>query len=118
MNNLSSENIYLKFLNLRYSSAKLTLPDPIDLLSLEIFNVIGLSNFKGNKVKITELMSMAHIGSPATIHRKIKILRDLKLVNSIFQGNDRRSKYLIPSAKGSKYFKTLDMLMLKSALTH
>lgn len=42
---------------------------------------------------------MKSIGSPAMLYRKINDLLNLELVELVYEGSNRRTKYLIPTSK-------------------
>lgn len=49
-------------------------------------------------------MALAHIASPATIHRKLDQLRELGMIDTVFEGKNRRTKYLVPTKTAADYF--------------
>jgi len=53
---------------------------------------------------VTEAMALDHIASPATIHRKLDQLRELGMIDTVFEGKNRRTKYLVPTKAASDYF--------------
>ena len=44
-------------------------------------------------------MNLKSIGSPAMLHRKINNLLSLNMVELVFEGSNRRTKYLLPTAQ-------------------
>jgi len=63
-------------------------------------------------------MALAHIASPATIHRKLDQLRELGMIDTVFEGKNRRTKYLVPTKAASDYFANMGkavQLALKEA---
>jgi DNA-binding MarR family transcriptional regulator len=44
------------------------------------------------------------IASPATLHRKLDELREAGLIQQVFEGKDRRTKYLVPTKEADAYF--------------
>lgn len=55
------------------------------------------------KLTVRQIIGIERLGSPATLHKRLMRLREMDLVDAAFQGSDRRTKYLSPSAKGLKY---------------
>jgi DNA-binding MarR family transcriptional regulator len=49
-------------------------------------------------------MALDHIASPATIHRKLDQLRELGMIDTVFEGKNRRTKYLVPTKVAADYF--------------
>ena len=58
-------------------------------------------------------MQMAHIASPATIHRMLDVLRQMGFIANEFIGDNRRTKYLKPTAAAIKYFDQVGAMMAK-----
>jgi DNA-binding MarR family transcriptional regulator len=56
-------------------------------------------------------MAMAHIASPATIHRKLDILREIGMIDTQFEGSNRRTKFLVPTSLAVQYFQTHSKVM-------
>ncbi len=50
-------------------------------------------------LNVTKAMNLRHIGSPAMLHRKINDLLQWGLVELVFEGGNRRTKYLEPTKK-------------------
>ena len=50
-------------------------------------------------LNVTQAMNLRHIGSPAMLHRKINDLLHWGMLELVFEGSNRRTKYLQPSAK-------------------
>jgi DNA-binding MarR family transcriptional regulator len=49
-------------------------------------------------------MALDHIASPATIHRKLDQLREIGMIDTVFEGKNRRTKYLVPTKVAADYF--------------
>jgi Fe2+ or Zn2+ uptake regulation protein len=69
-----------------------------------LLDVIGLRNDQKKPLTVTEAMSLDHIASPATIHRKLDQLRELGMIDTVFEGKNRRTKYLVPTKVAADYF--------------
>jgi DNA-binding MarR family transcriptional regulator len=52
------------------------------------------------------------LGSPATLHKRLKRLIAKDLIQTRYQGDDKRTKYLEPTEKGLAFVKWLDSNML------
>lgn len=105
------QKIYLKFLNLIQtieSNGKLPALDPDAKRLLEI---IAVRHFLGQQTTISNAMGLNSIASPATLHRKIDILRGLSLIETYFQDENKRTKYLRPTDQADQYFNMLGQLM-------
>ena len=65
---------------------------------------VAMANDKSQPLNVTQAMSLKNIGSPAMLHRKINDLLSHGLIDLVFEGTNRRTKYLLPTKKA------LDML--------
>ena len=60
---------------------------------------VCIANEKKTPLNVTQAMNMKSIGSPAMLYRKINDLLGLELVELVYVGSNRRTKYLIPTTK-------------------
>jgi hypothetical protein len=72
-----------------------------------LFQEIFQAWFNESPLAVREAMALSHLGSPATLHKRIARLRELKLVEAVYQIGDKRTKYLHPSDTGLKYIEML-----------
>ena len=56
-------------------------------------------------------MALNAIASPATIHRKLDQLRELGMIDTVFEGKNRRTKYLVPTQAADAYFDKLGKVL-------
>jgi DNA-binding MarR family transcriptional regulator len=99
-----SKNIYLRFLTLLQTiEGKGELPS-LDLDAKKLLETIAVQHFQGKSLTVTEAMTLSHIASPATIHRKLNVLREIGLIETLHEGTNRRTKYLVPTAQANRYF--------------
>jgi DNA-binding MarR family transcriptional regulator len=56
-------------------------------------------------------MALDSIASPATIHRKLDQLRELGMIDTVFEGKNRRTKYLVPTKAAHDYFDQVGQVM-------
>jgi DNA-binding MarR family transcriptional regulator len=106
---------YLRFLSLVHALDNTTMSS-LDETAKHLLQLIMLRYVKGQALTVTEAMSMSTVASPATIHRKLNVLLDAGLVTQVFEGNNRRTKYLTPTAAAETYFAELSDVMAKAAL--
>ena len=69
--------------------------------------VIAKCHLKDQPIRIVDLMQMAEIASPATIHKIIQYLIDQDMVAIQSDRHDGRVKYLIPTPRALKIFREL-----------
>lgn len=108
---------YLRFLALVHaldgSSNEIAL---IDETAKQLLKVISVSHANDKKLTITDAMALSSIASPATIHRKLDDLREAGLIEQTFEGNNRRTKYLVPTSIANSYFSSVGEVMQKALL--
>ena len=62
-----------------------------------------MAHGKKQPLNVSQAMNMKSIGSPAMLYRKINDLLQLGLVELVYQGTNRRTKYLIPTSNALDY---------------
>ena len=60
---------------------------------------VAMAHHNGSPLNVTQAMNLSHIGSPAMLHRKINDLLGQNLIALQFEGGNRRTKFLIPTAQ-------------------
>jgi DNA-binding MarR family transcriptional regulator len=108
---MSNKNAYLRFLNLLRGVEATFLPPTLDSTAKALLERIACEHAQGDPLTITEAMALHDVASPATIHRKIDDLRIAGLVDTEFQGDNRRTKYLTPTPKARKFFDKVNALL-------
>ncbi len=103
-------------LNLKQESKYLEFADELDRVrdtndlppsKWRALHAIAKCHLRGAPIKTVDLMHMADIASPATIHKMIKSLQDNQFIKIDSDKHDGRIKYLIPTAKTLKIFRDL-----------
>ena len=114
---MTTKNAYLRFLNLLRGVEASLLPPTLDSTAKALLERIACQHALGNPLTITEAMALGEVASPATIHRKIDDLRVAGLVDTEFQGDNRRTKYLTPTRRARKYFDKVNALLPRAQAT-
>jgi DNA-binding MarR family transcriptional regulator len=83
----------------------------VDETAKRLLEVIALSHAENRPLTVSEAMALEPIASPGTIHRKLDRLREMGLIDQIFQGDNRRTKYLIPTPVTDRYFDKLGRVL-------
>ena len=96
-------NLYLRFLHIASAIQKESL-SALDENSVALLNEIALQHSHGTPMTVTQAMGLALLGSQTTLHRKLDALREAGFIEQVFQGPDRRIKYLIPTEAAKDYF--------------
>jgi hypothetical protein len=97
--------LYLRFLRIaRDVDVRKTPVKNIDSTALLLLNEIAVQHHEGKNITVTQAMLLSNIASPATVHRKLDELREAGLIEQVFEGKNRRTKYLIPTKETDSYF--------------
>ena len=113
---MKNHHIYLRFLSLLHAiEGKGELPT-LDLDAKKLLEVIAVQHSQGQAMTVTDAMALAHVASPATIHRKLDLLREIGMIETHFEGSNRRTKYLKPTPQAEKYFTAVGEVMHKAGL--
>jgi DNA-binding MarR family transcriptional regulator len=112
---MKNQDTYIRFLSLMHAiEGKGELP-ALDLDAKHLLEVIAVKMSHGQAITVTDAMAMSNIASPATIHRKLDQLRLLGMIDSHYEGNNRRTKYLKPTEKAQQYFSMVGSLLQQAA---
>ena len=107
--------LYLRFLRLaQVVETQNTSVSDIDSNALLLLNEIALQHFAGKTLSVTQAMALKKLASPATLHRKIDALREAGLIEQIFVGKNRRTKYLVPTKDTHAYFAKLSKAIMNA----
>jgi DNA-binding MarR family transcriptional regulator len=109
--NHMKNNYYINFLNLVKALEPSVEIDQIDVTSKLILDEIAICVAKEKPMTVSEIMGLKGLGSPATLHRKLTILLDAKLVQALFLANNRRTKYMTLTKEGEMHFNRLSQAM-------
>jgi DNA-binding transcriptional ArsR family regulator len=97
--------LYLRFLRIaRAVEIENTPVKNIDSTALLLLNEIAVQHLDGKNITVTEAMLLSNIASPATVHRKLDELREAGLIEQVFEGKNRRTKFLVPTKEADSYF--------------
>ena len=86
----------------------------VDETAKRLLEIIALSHAENRPLTVSAAMALEPIASPGTIHRKLDMLRELGLIDQIFQGDNRRTKYLIPTRVSDDYFDNLGRVLIEA----
>ena len=108
-----ARDFYLRFVGLVNALNKDELELAIDPVALRLLDIVATAHAKGEPMTVRQAMKLKEVASPATVHRKLRALNDAGLLTAEFQGRDRRTKYLTPTAKAIERFDAIGEAMLK-----
>ena len=84
----------------------------LDLTALRLLEIVASAHATSAPMTVSDTMKLRYIASPATLHRKIDQLRDAGFITQVFEGTNRRTKYLVPTSSADKYFDQLGKAMV------
>lgn len=93
----STASAYMRFLQLARSVQQLPDGPNLDANEKALLEEIALSSFEDRVMTVREAIGLNHLGSPATLHKRITRLRQKNLLKTFSQPEDKRAKYLIPT---------------------
>jgi hypothetical protein len=105
---------YLTFLSLVARTHAGTMPDDIDPNETALLEIVILSWAKDTPMTVRQTIAMAHLGSPATLHKRLMRLRAKNYLQLQDVAGDRRVKLLVPGQRGLDYVETMGRYLLKA----
>jgi len=100
----ATANAYLRFLQLAKSIQQLPDAPLLDANEKALLEDVALRWFENQPMTVREAIGLAHLGSPATLHKRITRLRQKQMLMTFNQPEDKRAKYLIPTEKTISLF--------------
>ena len=100
----TTANAYLLFLQLAKSIQQLPDAPLLDANEKALLEEVALRWFENQPMTVREAIGLAHLGSPATLHKRITRLRQKQMLMTFNQPEDKRAKYLIPTEKTISLF--------------
>lgn len=97
--------IYFRFLRISHVvKIKNAVGKNLDSTALMLLNEIAVQHFVGKTLTVSQAMALKKLASPVTIHNKLCELREAGLIESVFEGMNRRTKFLKPTKVADSYF--------------
>ena len=115
---MNSKQIYMRFLNLIHALDGDANAPHMDLDAKKLLEVVSVRHDLGKPLTVTDAMALGQIASPATIHRKLDQLRELGMIDTVFEGKNRRTKYLVPTQAAQDYFDAVGRAMKEAVAQH
>jgi hypothetical protein len=105
---------YLNFVQIVKTLTASTDSNEMDPQAKMLLDEIALQHLNEQPLTVGDLMKLNHIASPATIHRKLDLLLNQQWVALTFAGENRRTKYIVPTKKAQAYFVKLSKALDKA----
>ena len=108
------QEVYFRFLNLVRSIEDLPNFPKLDATENQLLNMVATQWKKGERLLVSDAIAMRQIGSPATLHARLKQLRDKEMINYVIE-TDGRKKYIEPTDVALRYFSQISDCMVQAA---
>lgn len=105
---------YVRFLNLIDALDRINPSKKLDATEESLLNKIVLSAHQGQVMLVGDLISLAELGSQATLHGRLKNLRAMGLIDMATE-EDGRKKHVLPTKLAMKRFEELSKCLEKAA---
>ena len=94
---------YIAFLKARHELDVQTLFGmPAD--ERELLEIAAVCASQGKPLTVSQFMALTHLASPATLHRKLTLLLEARMILLTYEGKNRRTKFIHPSGLAIDYF--------------
>jgi len=104
---------YFRFLNFAEETQELPTFPRLDAVEGQLLQLIAKSWREGRPLSVTETIQTSGIGSPATLHARLKRLRAKGLIELRIL-EDARCKQVVPTPETLDYFLSLGECMQKA----
>jgi Fe2+ or Zn2+ uptake regulation protein len=112
------KQIYLRYLVLAEALRQSNIDfSGVDEIGKKLLETIAIKSAQGQPMVVTQTMELSDIASPATIHRRIEVLKKAGLIQVFQTEQNQKIKYLVPTQTSIDYFEKLGKLMT-SAIRH
>ena len=98
---------YYEFLRQRNEIGRTHLSKKLDMACLQLLDLIVIAMHERRELSVSDVLALQEVGSPATIHKKLQILRDFDLVSASFT-TDKRTKVLKLTYKSRAYYDEIE----------
>lgn len=98
---------YMRFLQLAKAiDGNPELPT-LDANERALLEALAMDWHNGTTMTVMQAMALKHLGSPATLHRRISRLRKLGMIETQEDEHDRRIKRLLLTPTAKRYFEQM-----------
>lgn len=104
------QDVYFRFLNLFRAIEDLPGFPALDGIEKALLDELSLSWKRGKNMLVSQAINLPEIGSPATLHARLKNLHKKGLIDYSID-KDARKKYIQPTEKALQYFSQISDCM-------
>jgi DNA-binding MarR family transcriptional regulator len=109
-------DVYLRFLQLSEAIRGLPSLTPLDPLEERILAWVARSAQQGDRLSVRDMMAREELGSPATIHGRLKSMRAKGWI-ALADTEDARRKQIALTAAALEHFARLSRCIVEAART-
>ena len=99
----------------RYLACLKALENPksktLDSIEQQLLDHLLLQTNQERTVLVGDLISLAHLGSPATLHQRLKHLEQMDYIRLSSKAHDARKKEVHPTTQTQRYYEKLSACM-------
>lgn len=114
VNTRTPVDLYLRFRRLVAALNALPGMEAFGVNERALLDEIMLAWARCEPLTVRQAISIARLGSPATLHKRVSRLREMGYVDAVTAEDDRRTKYLVPTQQGLDYVQKLGGALLAS----
>ena len=103
----SPSQVYLRFLHLMDTIRAMPAFPRLDPVEERVLNALASVWARGGRISVLQAMDGVEDLSPSTVHRRLKTLRAKGMVMLDEDHADSRTKYIVPTELGERYFAQL-----------
>lgn len=109
-----SADVYLRFLQLSEAIRGLPALPPLDPLEERILAWVARAARQEERLSVRDMMSRQEFGAPATIHARLKSMREKGWI-TLADTEDARRKQIEPTPAALRHFARLSRCMVEAA---
>jgi len=106
-----NHQLFFRFLKLTHSVKRNHRGSELTPNEIQLLHEVSLRDFENRALSVRQALSLHHLGSPATLHKRIKHLRYVGLLSFKQVDTDHRTKYLIPTRLALQHFERMGEVM-------
>ena len=110
----AAADIYMRFLQLSEAIRGLPSLPPLDPLEERILTWVARASGQGERLSVRDMMARDEFGAPATIHARLKSMREKGWI-TLADTEDARRKQVEPTEAAMRYFAQLSRCLVKAA---
>lgn len=114
MHKSSYTNSYLQFLSLSHSDAYSHNGKQLDANHTALLETVALKWSHGQPLSVRQAIEQAHLGSPATLHKRLRRLIAHGFLSAHVVKHDHRTKLVKPTDEGLDFFHNRGKQMIKA----